>query len=239
MDDPFAIKKIDPQAGETTNGHARQLQKQRKTEPKKSTAMSSQAPQEPQGHTQEEMLLEAAFGEEVAAGEVALETFCERAIRSDKRLSDALNEEMPLVYAAIVRLQGDGKIDEFLEHKKIKRHGNARNPLSPVVKALARKNGDNARAWLSKIAAMMALARHEKIAPSKFPEWRSDWSLEKAAKKWRGLQRSSGKSAQSGEQTQKMGKGLLASLQAAWDAVSSQDKQLFLARNGLSTRENA
>jgi hypothetical protein len=174
----------------------------------------------------------AAFGAPVAAAETALQELCERAgknlARADLRISAEFDDVMPQVYAAIVSLEESGSCEAFLAARGIKTHGNVRNAVSPVLRALANTKHKHMRAWLAKYACVIALARREGISPNEFLGWRKSVTVEEACKKWRELQR-----AQDGLEQEVADTSTFRKLQSAWERATDEEQSTFLAQNNL------
>lgn len=174
----------------------------------------------------------ATFGAAVAAAETALQDLCEQAtkslVRSDLRVSTAFDAIMPEVYAAIVSIEESGSREAFLAAKGVKEHGNVRNKVSPVLKALAQTKHKHVRAWLAKYSCLLGLGLAEKVSPSEFVSWRENMTLEEACKTWRQQQRA----AQRLEH-EAPGASAFKKLQAAWERVCEEDQLAFLNRNNL------
>jgi hypothetical protein len=94
-----------------------------------------------------------------------------------------------VLYRAIFELEKRGQVEEFIAERRVRRHGNAQNPYSPLLSALTKGAHPRVRQILAKTAAMFALAREEGVEPEKFAEWRQQWPIEKACREWRGRKR--------------------------------------------------
>jgi len=187
-------------------------------EPVAETTTSS--PEEAQG------VAHATFDDAVAVAETALQSVCRRA---GNNLA-AFDDVMPLVYTAITSLEEGEGCKAFLATRKLKTHGNVRNPISPILRSMANPKHKHVRAWLSKYACVIALARCEKVSPSEFLTWRKTLTLEEACKKWRDLQKA--KTDVEGTQAA-LGTPGLRKLQSAWEGASLEDRAAFLAQNKL------
>jgi hypothetical protein len=93
------------------------------------------------------------------------------------------------IYGAVVAIERDWTVEAFLESREERRHGNVKNRYQPVLQAFARGRHHQTRHAICKLAALIALARHQQVDPDSYLSWRAEWSIEKAAKALRAAQR--------------------------------------------------
>jgi hypothetical protein len=129
------------------------------------------------------------FGTHVRAADEAIRLINSAAERhfgdAEERLSLGLPKVQTALYCAIVDLEEQGLMAEFLADRRVRRHGNTKNPYTPVVSAFARGRHPRVRQTLAKVAAVIALAREDNIEPQNFADWRKNWPVEEACREWR------------------------------------------------------
>jgi hypothetical protein len=133
------------------------------------------------------------FGPRVSEADTAIRLINEVAERAfgdaEERLSLGLPEVQAALYGAIVDLEERGQVVEFLAERRVRKHGNVKNPYSPIVVGFTKGKHLQVRQKLAKVAAAMALARADSIEPQKFRTWRKDWPIEEACREWRARQK--------------------------------------------------
>jgi hypothetical protein len=110
---------------------------------------------------------------------------------AEQELSLGLPEVQLKIYRAVADLEERGLRESFLMARDVRPHGNTRNTYTPVLRAFTNSKHKYLRQTLAKSAAMIALARREKVSPEDFGEWRKKWTNDQAARAWRELQKTS------------------------------------------------
>jgi hypothetical protein len=170
------------------------------------------------------------FGVYVGAAELEIRRIDDEFNHAEARCTLGAPNTQAVLYRAIVDLERRGQVDEFIAERRVRRHGNAQNPYSPLLSALTEGAHPRVRQILAKTAAMFAFAREERVEPEKFAEWRQQWPIEKACKEWRDREK-----RRNGGQAEDMAVALFLASDAEFlgpvpQAVGYTGNQLFAVR---------
>jgi hypothetical protein len=143
------------------------------------------------GHDEDENVAQATFeislaDEAVAAcNEIIVETLNNAGHKAEASLGTAT----AAIYSAIRTIEASGIGPRFLADRKIKIHGNTRNPYQPYFRAFAKRTHPFLRSRLCKQAEVVGLACHENVPPDEFAAWLKNHPVEQACKEYRGIMR--------------------------------------------------